>query len=126
MVKRTVVIGLIVLITSFIWRDAIVFGVFKIQQDNLSKNVCIERNTETSHCKGNCVLTERLTQTAKAPSKSEPEPNLVLIEIKMELFISTEKESNNEAISIAHVFNYLIEDELQGFLHNQIIPPEIV
>jgi hypothetical protein len=123
-VKGTIVIGFIVLMTSFILKDALVYGVFKIQQDYLSKNVCVEREMSESHCKGGCVLTDRLEKADTTTSKNESEP--IVQEVKIELFFTDEIEAVNVVTSTSHIFNCLIEDEFRGFLLNQIIPPEIV
>ena len=111
--------------TSFIWRDALVYGVFKIQQDSISTNQCIERNISSSHCNGGCVLTERLANPMDDSSKGEPKP--IMVKLKIEYFM---EENIPEIVSVVlpriNISSNLECAELSGFLSTQIKPPETV
>ena len=123
--NKLISILLIAIITSFIWRDVVVYGVFKIQQDYISANQCINRNKPITQCNGNCVLTERLSAPIKGASNSESDP--ILIDIKMEYFFE-EEESTPSVINETERqdIDYLKFRKLKGFLPSQIKPPELV
>ena len=124
MMKRAIVIGLIALITSFIWRDVMVYSIFKIQQYDISQNQCINRNKPITQCNGTCVLNERLAQPLKEGSSNDSES--ILPEVKLELYMDEIDEL------IVHYFEQKSQldcvnyKELKGYLPSQIKPPETV
>lgn len=60
-------IGLLLLLVTAIWRDVVVYSIFKWQQEYISKNECVNRNVTKNSCHGNCVLAERLEQPQDSP-----------------------------------------------------------
>ena len=122
--KKVIGIGLITLITSFIWRDAVVFGVFKMHQDFIVKNQCINRNKPITQCHGNCVLTERLVQPLNTSPTSDSDA--ILIEIKMEFVVDEKEDKAVFYNEIKHSLPFIINKELKGYLPALIKPPETV
>lgn len=122
--KRAIVIGLITLITSFIWRDVMVYSIFKIQQDYISQNQCVNRDKPMTECHGSCVLTERLAQ----PLKDLPNNDLesVLPEVKIEFYVVEIDEIIIHDFENKNYLEYIDCQELKGYLLNQIKPPETV
>ena len=122
--KRIVVIGLITLITSFIWSDVLVYGVFKFQQDYISQNECINRNKPITQCNGHCVLNERLAEPIRNTPSGDSEP--ILLEIKMEFLAEENDESAIFSSSLESLLPVVVDRELKGYLPVLVKPPESV
>jgi len=122
--KRFLGIILLALITSFIWRDVVVYGVFKIQQDYIAQYQCVNRNKPITQCNGSCVLTERLAQPLQDLPSNDSEP--VLVQIKMNFILDVVEEISAPDCSESRPDGFLQNTELQGFLPSIIKPPETV
>ena len=120
--KRFLGVALLMLITSYLWRDVVVFGVFKVQQDFISRYQCVNRNKPITQCNGNCVLTERLAQPLSESQSNESTP--ILGQIKME-FLFDYVPVIKVFHTIIRIFSgYLNNPELDGYLESLIKPPE--
>lgn len=53
---------LIFSILSFQFSELLVYVSFKINQDYIAKNLCIEKDTENSTCKGCCQLKKKVSE----------------------------------------------------------------
>ena len=123
--NKLISILLIVIVTSFIWRDAMVYGLFKIQQDIISTSECIDRNKPVNHCNGHCVLTERLATPVREVPNGPTEP--IVLDVKMEYFLEEEFPKIAEVVFLdTKAKDYLNCRELQGYFRTQIKPPETV
>lgn len=122
--RRVLVIGLLLLVLSFIWRDVVVYGVFKYQQDYISHYECIERNKPISTCNGSCVLTERLAKPLKEVPANDSEP--VLVQVKMEFYLQTTEEIVLYPLENLELTDFSTRSELEGFTSSQIKPPQSV
>jgi hypothetical protein len=124
-VNKFISIILIAIITSFIWRDAVVYGVFKIQQDFISENQCVNRNKPITQCNGSCVLVERLSKPLRDVPSGESTP--ILINVKMEFFVEEEILQITFGIyQEPQVWEFIEFRELKGYLSTQTKPPEFV
>ncbi len=50
----------------------LVYVAFKVNQDHIAKNLCVERNVEGSTCKGCCQLKKRLNEQQESKKKLPP------------------------------------------------------
>ena len=64
---------LIISLLSFQFSELLILTSFKINQDYIAKNLCIEKDIEGSTCKGCCQLEKRITQQEE--SKKEMPAN---------------------------------------------------
>jgi len=119
-----VVIGLITLITSFIWSDVLVYGLFKFQQDYISQNECINRNKPIAQCNGHCVLNERLAEPGRNTPSGDLEP--ILLEIKMAFLVEENEGSSIFSSSLESLLRVVVDRELKGYLSVLVKPPEVV
>lgn len=122
--KQIIAIGLITLITSFIWSDMVVFGVFKYHQDYISQNQCIDRNKPMTQCHGNCVLSERLAE----PKRNTPLglSESILLEIKVEFVVEEQNENETFSCEAEFPINIDVDQESNGYLPVLVKPPEVV
>ena len=51
-------------------RDWLVLGSFKLNQEQLAKTKCVEREVEGNCCQASCVLKERLNEEQENPEQS--------------------------------------------------------
>lgn len=123
--NKLISILLIAIITSFIWRDAMIYSAFKTQQDFISSNQCKDRSKVVNECNGHCVLTERLSTPVRNVPYGPSEP--ILLDVKMEFFLEEVFAETSESIFIeTNKIDYLNCSELEGYLQTQIKPPETV
>lgn len=64
---------LILSILSFQFSELLVYSVFKINQDYIAKNLCVEKDVEDSTCKGCCQLAKKVNEQQE--QKQELPPN---------------------------------------------------
>ena len=112
------------MLTSFIWRDVVVYGVFKIQQDYIAQYQCVNRDKPITQCNGKCVLTERLAQPLNDLPSNDSEP--ILVQIKMDFLLDELDELESTSFIEQHQSGFIINQELQGFLPSLIKPPQTV
>jgi hypothetical protein len=66
---------LILSILSFQFSDLLVYISFKINQDYIAKNLCVEKDIVGSTCKGCCQLKKKLENNAKQKEQVPPAQN---------------------------------------------------
>lgn len=66
---------LILSILSFQFSDLLIFVSFKINQDYIAKNLCVEKDIEDSTCKGCCQLKKQLEKNTAQKDQVPPTQN---------------------------------------------------
>lgn len=61
-------------ILSFQFSEGLIFLWFKINQEYISKNLCIEKDVEGSTCKGCCQLKKKLNEQQEQKKELPPLP----------------------------------------------------
>ena len=80
--KQIVASILLIAFLSFQLSELIIYVSFKINQDYIAKNLCVEKDVEGSTCKGCCQLDKKLNEQEKQkqdiplPSSNKSEFNL--------------------------------------------------
>lgn len=105
----------------FIWSDIVIYSVFKLQEDVISKTECVDKDVVDSHCKGSCVLTKRLATTEEGS-----QPNTVIVDLKIDLFVTQIKPLQLQSFNSKRHYNLIVETELIGFTQELKYPPEMV
>ena len=60
--KIVTVIFLSIITLSGIFQNAVIFSVFKIKQNYIANNLCINKDAPESTCKGACFLNEKIEE----------------------------------------------------------------
>ena len=69
---RDFLIGIFIfLLIPNLYVDSVVFVAFKIQQDYIVKNLCVQKDEVVNTCNGNCVLTDQLIKVEAEQENSE-------------------------------------------------------
>jgi ADP-glucose pyrophosphorylase len=71
-VKRTLTILVVVATLFASFSKAFVMGAFLINQANISKTLCENRNQPKKHCEGKCYLKKQMTKDEKKDKSSVP------------------------------------------------------
>ncbi len=66
---------LILSVLSFQFSDLLVYISFKINQDYIAKNLCVEKDIEGSTCKGCCQLKKKLEKNTEQKEQVPPVQN---------------------------------------------------
>ncbi len=66
---------LILSILSFQFTDLLIYLSFKINQDYIAKNLCVEKDIEGSTCKGCCQLKKKLEKSTEQKEQVPPTQN---------------------------------------------------
>ena len=64
-------LSLLILLGSF--KEAAIYLSFKLNQNYIAKNLCVEKDIENSTCKGCCQLKEKLDENRAQEEKQVPE-----------------------------------------------------
>ena len=70
--KKVVAIFLMVLILFPIFGKSWILISFKLNQESIAKNLCVQRNTKNNSCQGCCQLKKRLAEKDKQEQKQLP------------------------------------------------------
>ena len=69
---RDFLIGILVfLLLPNLYVDLVVYVAFKLQQDYIVQNNCIQKDEVVNTCKGSCVLTDQLKEVSAKQENSE-------------------------------------------------------
>ncbi|MCE4564924.1 hypothetical protein INQ51_11445 [Maribellus sp. CM-23] len=96
---------LIFSILSFQLSELLVVAGFKLRQDYIAKNLCVEKDVEDSTCKGCCQLKKKLDeqqqQKEELPPVQTEKENIFVVREKQDALISyfPEKQDLTEAIA---------------------------
>lgn len=71
--RQTGILILAILILLGTFKEAAIFVSFKIQQDYIAKNLCVEKDIEGSTCKGCCQLNKKIEETRTEDKQQAPE-----------------------------------------------------
>jgi len=66
---------LILSVISFQFSDLLIYISFKINQDYIAKNLCVEKDIEGSTCKGCCQLKKKLEKNTEQKEQVPPTQN---------------------------------------------------
>jgi hypothetical protein len=66
---------LVLSIFSFQFSDLLIFVSFKINQEYIAKNLCVEKDVEDSTCKGCCQLKKKFEKQHEQEKQVPPEQN---------------------------------------------------
>ena len=83
-------IFLILVVSLVSFQEATFYVLFKINQNYIAQNLCVEKNIKKSKCKGHCQLKKIVEESKDAPSPEMPFPGFE--PTKIELFVL----ANNE------------------------------
>jgi len=62
-------------VLSFQFSELMIFVSFKLNQDYIAKNLCVEKDVEGSTCKGCCQLKKKLKEQEEQKKQLPPEQN---------------------------------------------------
>ena len=82
-------IFLILIVSLVSFQEATFYAFFKLNQDYIAKNLCVEKEVKESKCKGHCQLTKMLEENKEIPSPEMPLPSFE--PTKIELFVINNK-----------------------------------
>lgn len=69
---RDFLIGILIfLLLPNIYVDSVVYIAFRLQQDYIVKNKCLQKDEVINTCNGGCVLADQLKETNKKQEKSK-------------------------------------------------------
>ncbi len=112
-----IILSLFIQTTNHLW----IIGLFKLRQNYISANYCVNRFDAISICKGSCYLEKQLTEQ-KSHEKSIP--NIKLKEIQ--LFCNVSKPKYYEEIMVlGNIISTktITHKTCQGFLFSVFRPP---
>ena len=66
---------LLIAFLTFQLSEAVIFISFKINQDFIAKNLCVEKDVENSNCKGCCQLKKKLEDQKEKKEQLPPTQN---------------------------------------------------
>ena len=66
----SIILSILMLLGSF--KEAAIYFSFKMNQDYIAKNFCVEKDVEDSTCKGGCQLKEKIEETRKEEPQQTP------------------------------------------------------
>jgi len=72
-VRQTIAAILIVSLFSFQFSEGLIFVSFKINQEYIAKNLCIEKDVAGSTCKGCCQLKKKLNEQKEQKEQLPPQ-----------------------------------------------------
>ena len=84
--KQIVSIILLIAFLSFQLSELIIYVSFKINQDYIAKNLCVEKDVEGSTCKGCCQLDKKLNEQERKKHTEIVNVNILYILIISLLF----------------------------------------
>lgn len=70
--KNLTAVILMFSLLSFQFSELLIFVSFKINQDYIAKNLCVERDVEGSTCKGCCQLKKRMNEQQESKKALPP------------------------------------------------------
>ena len=69
---RDFLIGLMIfLLLPNLYVDSVVFIAFKLKQDYIAKNLCVQKDEVVNTCNGSCVLTDQLKEVNEKQEDSK-------------------------------------------------------
>jgi len=74
-VKSLFSVILIASLLSFQFSELLVYVVFKVNQEHIAKNLCIEKDIEGSTCKGCCHLKKKMNEQKEQKKELPPVQN---------------------------------------------------
>ena len=83
--KIVITTGLIFIISLLSFQEVVVYLGFKVSQDFIAANFCVEKDMVESDCKGSCCLSKMVSNTKEKPASNIPAPNFE--PIKVDLFL---------------------------------------
>ncbi len=105
------------------FQEASFYLFFKINQDYIAKNLCVEKDVQGSKCKGHCHLKKILKQTKESPSSEMPLPSFEPTKIELFVFINNDIEDVlNESV---HQSNFVLTSYFDSDFSNSIFHPPI-
>ncbi|WP_068472816.1 hypothetical protein [Saccharicrinis aurantiacus] len=109
--KRIFSIFLILIVAIGTFKHATIFLSFKLNQDYIAKNLCIEKDIEESSCKGCCQLKKKQNQQKETDKQNIPNQkkdfNIDLFYTKIISISSMCKDSLHTWIEINNYYNYI-------------------
>lgn len=119
----TILLAAILLFASM--SNAVVFLCFKINQSEIARTLCINRTKPNLHCKGKCILNERLAENNGKDSSPAPFSKLEeTLRLTLYFHLPVEYLPKSMEAFYPHTFNYRglqTQSSEVPFLH----PPEI-
>jgi hypothetical protein len=106
---KTFFTGIIIFsILSFQFSEGLVFLSFKLNQDYITKNLCIEKDVEGSTCKGCCQLKKKLNEQQEQKKELPPLPeNKQIFNLYSETFgCSLQSIESKKRIHFEYINNY--------------------
>ena len=114
---------LCLLILGLTFQDTITYVTWKVNQDYISKNLCLEKGQATSTCKGKCQLQEQFSESRNTESNKTPnfqEERLLVVYLPSLL---------NQEFSITYFHRsnpYLYKEKYSYLIQTQIFhPPQV-
>lgn len=109
--KYIIAVLLICSVFLFQFSELLVLLSFKINQDYISKNLCIEKDVEDSTCKGCCQLKLRLNEQEKQkkelPPQSREKQNIDFCEPKSEDVFVLYPNTKNRVFKMLEIYCFL-------------------
>ena len=68
--RKTIAIAFSLLILLLAWKDLVIYGLFKVNQDYIAEVLCINRAKPELKCNGHCHLSKTLEENNNPQKKS--------------------------------------------------------
>ncbi|HVW98251.1 MAG TPA: hypothetical protein VHA56_19955 [Mucilaginibacter sp.] len=81
MFKRCLAVLLILTLTAASFQRFFVYAGFKLNQDYISKNLCVNRNRPWMHCNGKCYFMRKIKAAQENEKKQADKDNFSRLEV---------------------------------------------
>lgn len=120
--KHITVYIILLSLLSFQFSELLILASFKINQDYIAKNLCVEKDIEGSTCKGCCQLEKRISEQDE---KKKKVPAAVTEKLEINLFVDSNSSlttifTEELSVNSAYLCNYTFQDKHQIFHPPQV------
>jgi hypothetical protein len=122
--KKIITIWLILLVFTQQFSKVWIYVSFKINQDEIAKNLCIKRNIENNTCQGCCHLKKQLEQDEEETPKQLP--SILKLPVDL-LFFQKIPQFHFDLHQISSTISKVLNDQniiLPSFVEDIFKPPQ--
>jgi hypothetical protein len=121
MISKTITLLLLFVYSAVIFQPAFKYAAFKINQQFIVKNICVQKDYEENFCQGGCYLKQEMNEANEGSTKSTVPSKINISELNLE-FIVSDKSDSKQIFRVSNLADILFISTITKE-YTPLIPP---
>jgi hypothetical protein len=121
MIGKTITLVLLFVYFAVIFQPAFKYAAFKINQEFIVDNLCVQKDMEDNYCQGSCYLSQEMEESAGHSSKSTVPSKIEITGLNFDFFIN-EKSDSKQFFNMLKLTDFFFSSPINKE-HKPLVPP---